>query len=68
MADQDRVALEVKWVGTLAAAFGTIPARGQMKAFLAVFLDFRDGRSSTRGITAVMRLGDTRDGEVLGYC
>jgi ketosteroid isomerase-like protein len=44
MADQDRVALEVEWVGTLAAAFGTIPAGGQMKAFLAVFLDFRDGK------------------------
>jgi ketosteroid isomerase-like protein len=42
--DQDRVALEVEWVGTLAAAFGTIPAGGQMKAFLAVFLDFRDGK------------------------
>jgi ketosteroid isomerase-like protein len=44
MADQGRVALEVEWVGTLAAAFGTIPAGGQMKAFLAVFLDFRDGK------------------------
>jgi len=42
--DQDRVALEVEWVGTLAVAFGTIPAGGQMKAFLAVFLDFRDGK------------------------
>jgi len=44
MADQGRVALEAEWVGTLAAAFGTIPAGGQMKAFLAVFLDFRDGK------------------------
>jgi len=27
MADQDRVALEVEWVGTLSAAFGSIPGR-----------------------------------------
>ena len=42
IADLDRVALEVEWVGTLAVPFGSIPAGGQMKAFFAVFLEFRD--------------------------
>jgi hypothetical protein len=68
MADQDRLAPEVEWVGTLAVAFGTIPAGGQMKAFLAVFLDAATGRSSSKGTTTITRLGDVRDGEVLGYC
>ena len=36
--------MEVEWVGTLAAALGSIPAGGQMKAFLAVFPDFREGK------------------------
>jgi len=44
IADHERVALEVGWVGTLAVPFGSIPAGGQMKAFFAVFLEFRDGR------------------------
>ena len=42
IADNDRVALEVEWVGTLAVSFGSIPAGGQMKAFFAVFLEFRE--------------------------
>ncbi len=62
MADQDRLAPEVEWVGTLAVAFGTIPAGGQMKAFLAVFLDSATGRSSRSGTTIVSRPGDARDG------
>src|SRR5258708_19133362 len=33
IADHDRVAPEVEWVGTLAVPFGSIPAGGQMKAF-----------------------------------
>ncbi len=44
IADRDRVALEVEWVGTLAVPFGSIPAGGQMKAFFVVFLEFREGR------------------------
>jgi ketosteroid isomerase-like protein len=43
IADNDRVALEVEWIGTLAVPFGSIPAGGQMKAFFAVFLEFREG-------------------------
>ena len=44
IADGDRVALEVEWVGTLAVPFGTLPAGGQMKAMSGVFLDFREGK------------------------
>jgi ketosteroid isomerase-like protein len=40
----ERVALEVEWVGTLAVPFGSNPAGGQMKAFFAVFLEFREGK------------------------
>jgi ketosteroid isomerase-like protein len=40
----DRVALELDWTGTLAVAFGRIPAGGQMRARFAMFLDFRDGK------------------------
>jgi ketosteroid isomerase-like protein len=42
IAEHGRVALEVEWVGTLAVPFGSIPAGGQMKAFFAVFLEFRE--------------------------
>jgi ketosteroid isomerase-like protein len=44
IADRDRQGLEVVWVGTLAVPFGSIPAGGQMKAFFAVFLEFREGK------------------------
>lgn len=40
----DSVALEIRWSGTLAVAFGSIPAGGEMHARLAVFIDFREGR------------------------
>jgi len=44
IAENERVALEVEWVGTLAVPFGSIPAEGQRKAFFAVFLEFREGK------------------------
>lgn len=44
MARDDRVALEVVWIGTLAIPLGTLPAGGEMRAHFAVFLEFRDGR------------------------
>lgn len=41
----DRVALEVRWSGTLAVPLGEqLPAGQTMRARLAVFLAFRDGR------------------------
>ena len=44
IAEGDKVALEVEWIGTLAVPFGTIPVGGQMKAFFAVFIEFREGK------------------------
>jgi ketosteroid isomerase-like protein len=44
VATGDRVIMEVLWVGTLAIAFGTIPAGGEMRAHSAMFLEYRDGR------------------------
>jgi hypothetical protein len=46
---------------------GLAPFLHAGEAFLAVFLDFRDGKI-IKGTTIVTRLGDARDGEVLGYC
>jgi ketosteroid isomerase-like protein len=40
----DTVALEVLWTGTLAVDLGTLPAGHVMRAHIATFLDFRDGR------------------------
>ena len=44
IATGDRVILEVLWVGTLAVAVGTIPVGGEMRAYSAMFLEFRDGK------------------------
>jgi ketosteroid isomerase-like protein len=44
VASGDRVALEVRWWGTLAAEFGQLAAGTTLRARLAVFLEFRDGR------------------------
>jgi hypothetical protein len=68
MADDNRVALEVEWVGTSAVPFGTIPAGGQMKAFfLPCFWSSEKERSSSRGITTVSRPGSKRDGVKWGF-
>jgi ketosteroid isomerase-like protein len=44
VAGGDLVAMEVDWTGTLAIPFETIPAGGQMRARVALFLQFRDGK------------------------
>jgi ketosteroid isomerase-like protein len=44
LVEGDRVALEVEWTGTLALPFGGLPAGGQMKAYFAMFLEFREGK------------------------
>ncbi len=43
IASGNQVAVEARWVATLAVPFGTIPAGGEMKARFAIFLEFRDG-------------------------
>ena len=40
----NRVALEVRWTGTLAIPFGSIPAGGDMTARFAVFFELADGK------------------------
>jgi ketosteroid isomerase-like protein len=40
----DQAALEVTWTGVLKVPFQSLPARGTMRARLAVFLKFREGR------------------------
>lgn len=40
----DRVAVEVRWTGTLAIPFGKIPAGGDLTASFGVFFELRDGR------------------------
>jgi len=42
--DGDEVAVEVVWTGTLAAPFQNVPAGAQMKAYIGMFLTFRDGK------------------------
>ncbi len=44
MADGDRVVIEAVWVGTLAMPVEAIPAGGEMRAYFAMFLEFRDGK------------------------
>jgi ketosteroid isomerase-like protein len=44
LAAGDHVALEAIWTGTLAAALGRLPAGHTVRAHIAAFLDFRDGK------------------------
>lgn len=40
----DEIAVELEWVGTLAIPVMNLPAGSEMKAFVAMFLTFRDGK------------------------
>ena len=40
----DEVAVELEWVGVLAIPVMNLPAGSEMKAFVAMFLTFRDGK------------------------
>ena len=40
----DEIAVELEWVGTLAIPVMSLPAGSEMKAFVAMFLTFRDGK------------------------
>ncbi|MER6439066.1 nuclear transport factor 2 family protein [Streptomyces sp. NPDC001185] len=44
VASDGQVALEVLWTGTLAVPLGNLPAGHVMRAHIATFLEFRDGR------------------------
>lgn len=44
LAEEQTVALEVQWTGTLAVPVGKTPAGGTLRARLAIFLEFRDGK------------------------
>jgi ketosteroid isomerase-like protein len=42
--DGDEVAVELEWTGVLAIPVMNLPAGSEMKAFVAMFLTFRDGK------------------------
>jgi ketosteroid isomerase-like protein len=44
VASGDQVALEVIWTGTLGRPLGDLPAGHVLRAHIATFLEFRDGR------------------------
>ena len=44
VASGGQVALEVRWTGTLAVPFGSLPAGGEMRARFAIFLEFQGGK------------------------
>lgn len=44
VANDDQVALEIDWIGTLAVPFQDKPKGGQMRAHFAAFLQFKDGK------------------------
>lgn len=44
MAQGDRVAIEARWTGVLAIAFGSMAAGTEMKASFAIFFHFHEGR------------------------
>ncbi|MEU1576788.1 nuclear transport factor 2 family protein [Streptomyces collinus] len=44
VASCDQVALEVTWSGTRASGFGHLPAGHVIRAHIAAFLEFRDGK------------------------
>jgi ketosteroid isomerase-like protein len=43
-----RVAIEAVWTGILAVPLGTLTPGSEMKAYLAMFFEFRDGRIASQ--------------------
>jgi ketosteroid isomerase-like protein len=48
LASGDQVALEVEFLGTLLVPFQHIPAGGQMRAHVAIFLSFKNGKITSQ--------------------
>jgi ketosteroid isomerase-like protein len=48
LAVADQVALEVLWTGTLAIPLGDLPAGHTLRAHIATFIEFRDGKIITQ--------------------
>ena len=48
LASGEQVALEVEFVGTLLVSFQHIPAGGQMRAHVAIFLTFKNGKITSQ--------------------
>jgi ketosteroid isomerase-like protein len=48
LASGDQVALEVEFLGTLLVPFEHIPAGGQMRAHVAIFLSFKNGKITSQ--------------------
>jgi ketosteroid isomerase-like protein len=48
LASGEQVALEVEFVGTLLVPFQHIPAGGQMRAHVAIFLTFKNGKITSQ--------------------
>ena len=48
VAQGSRVAVEAVWTGILAVPFGTLTPGSEMKAHLAIFFEFRDGRIASQ--------------------
>lgn len=44
----DSVAVEVRWTGTLAVPFGSLVAGSQMRAYSAMFFEFKDGKIASQ--------------------
>ena len=48
LAQDNLVAAEVLWTGTLAISFGNLAAGSQMRAHSAMFFEFRDGKIASQ--------------------
>ncbi|HLV86386.1 MAG TPA: nuclear transport factor 2 family protein [Candidatus Sulfotelmatobacter sp.] len=44
----DSVAVEVVWTGTLSAPFGSLDAGSQMRAYSAMFFEFKNGKIASQ--------------------
>jgi ketosteroid isomerase-like protein len=59
----DEVAVELEWRGILAVPVMNLPAGSEMKAFVAMFLSFRDGKiASQRNYDCYPPFGPQSDG------